>query len=61
LLFPGQGLVQEKGSMLPGKFMGQSQKMDIAFSLAPQASCLQASEKFYESEKRKVIGQTTVI
>jgi hypothetical protein len=41
---------EKNGSMPPGKFMGQGQKTDIAFSLAPQASRLQASEKLYESE-----------
>jgi hypothetical protein len=45
--------------MLPGKFMWQGQKTDTAFSLAPQASRLQASEKLYESEKRKELIQTT--
>ena len=31
------------------KFMGQGQKTATAFSLAPQASRLQASEKLYGS------------
>jgi hypothetical protein len=50
---------EKNGSMLPGKFMGQGQKTDTAFSLAPQASHLQASEKLYESEKRMELIQTT--
>jgi hypothetical protein len=41
------------------KFMGQGQKTATAFSLAPQASRLQASEKLYESEKRMELIQTT--